>query len=79
MDEKHHFHLVDWKSICRPVRYGVLGVSLFKDHNQALLAKWLWRFGVERESLWQKVVVARFGFKSVRECKEVRVRHGCGI
>lgn len=26
-----------------------------------LLTKWLWRFGVEQESFWHRVVVARFG------------------
>lgn len=29
--------------------------------NQALLCKWFWRYDLEEESLWRKVVFAKFG------------------
>lgn len=30
--------------------------------NRALLAKWCWRFAVEKEVLWRKVILAKCGF-----------------
>lgn len=78
-EEHHRYHLVDWKLICRSLREGGLGMRSIKDHNRALLAKWLWRFGNERDILWRRVVVARFGLASIWKARWVRVRHGCGI
>lgn len=59
--DHHRYHLVDWNSICRSLGCGGLGVRSIREHNRVLLVKWLWRFGVEQESLWRRVVVARFG------------------
>lgn len=56
-----------------------MGIRKIRLHNRALLAKWLWRFGQEHESLWRKVVVARFGVRSRWESREVRGHHGCGM
>lgn len=50
-----------------------------RSHNRVLLAKWLWRFGVERESLWRKVVVSHFGVVSGWESERVKGRYGCGM
>lgn len=49
--EHHKIHLVDCNSCCKPLEKGGLGIRRIRDHNRALLAKWLWRFGSERESL----------------------------
>lgn len=77
--ECHHYHLVDWKTIFNMMDNGGLGSRKILYHNRALLAKWLWRFGTKKDSLWLKVVVTRFGELSGWESKEVRARHGCGI
>lgn len=29
--------------------------------NKALLSKWLWRFGVEEDSLWRRVIALKYG------------------
>ena len=29
--------------------------------NKALLSKWLWRFAIEREALWNDVIRAKYG------------------
>ena len=29
--------------------------------NEALLGKWLWTFGYEREALWRRVIRAKYG------------------
>lgn len=54
-----------------------LGIRSVRHLNWALLGKWLWWFGVERESLWAKVVVAKFGLNSVSKPKDVRGGHNC--
>uniref|UniRef100_A0A2N9HEY0 Reverse transcriptase domain-containing protein n=1 Tax=Fagus sylvatica TaxID=28930 RepID=A0A2N9HEY0_FAGSY len=59
--EEFKFHLVNWNQICAPVRYGGLAVRSLLTFNQALLGKWLWRFGVERDALWRRVIAEKFG------------------
>jgi hypothetical protein len=45
------FHLVKWNRICTTLHSGGLGVHNFTQFNRALLGKWLWRYGREREAL----------------------------
>lgn len=55
---------MDRNTICRSLSCGDLDLRSIRDLNKALLAKWLWRFGIERDSLWCHVVVDRFGMSS---------------
>lgn len=32
-----------------------------QDRNSALLAKWLWRFPLEKNALWHKVILSIYG------------------
>ncbi len=61
MEEKPKFHLMNWSQICAPLRHGGLGVKDLRSFNKALLGKWLWRYGSEREALWRLVVDAKYG------------------
>ncbi|KAL6327375.1 hypothetical protein AAG906_018977 [Vitis piasezkii] len=69
-------HLVKWDTVCLAKSKGGLGVRRLsilnrallwlglrdlKDFNHALLGKWLWRFPIERESFWRRVIVGKFG------------------
>lgn len=56
-----------------------LGIRRIRLHNKVLLAKWLQRFGIEKDSLWRKVVVVRCGEGSHWESRKSRRRHGCGL
>ena len=48
--------------------------------NQALLGKWLWRFGYEVTRLWRQVIATKYGKASGGWCTIfVRGTHGCGI
>ena len=35
--------------------------------NQALLGKWLWRYALEREALWRRVIDNKYGSICVGE------------
>ena len=60
-EEVTKFHLVNWDLICTPFLNGGLNIRSLRQFNEALLGKWLWRFGVERESLWRQVVMVKYG------------------
>ncbi|RVW14689.1 Transposon Ty3-I Gag-Pol polyprotein [Vitis vinifera] len=57
LEERRKIHLVSWAVICKDKRHGGLGLRNLKDFNHALLGKWLWRFPLERESFWRKVII----------------------
>ena len=59
--EGHKFPLVKWNTICTPFNQRGLAVKNLRLFNTALLGKWLWRFGVEREALWRQVIQAKYG------------------
>ncbi|RVX13715.1 Actin-related protein 5 [Vitis vinifera] len=65
---------------CKDMRHGGLGLRYLKDFNHALLGKWLWRFPIERESLWRKVIVGKFGeVQGGWTTREVRESYGTGL
>ena len=45
---------------------GGLGVRQLKEFNEPLLGKWCWRMLVDRDGLWYRVLVARYGEKNGR-------------
>ena len=48
--------------------------------NHALLGKWLWRFRVEDNNLWRRVLAAKFGVEPGGwQSKNVQGSHGCGL
>ena len=59
--EEGKFHLVKWDQVCSPYSNGGLAIRNIRQFNEALLGKWLWRFGVEKEALWRQVIVAKYG------------------
>ena len=60
-EEEVKFHLVKWDQICSPHPNGGLAIRNLRQFNEALLGKWLWHFGVEREALWRRVVLEKYG------------------
>ncbi|KAM0052219.1 putative RNA-directed DNA polymerase [Helianthus debilis subsp. tardiflorus] len=54
-------HWVAWEKVTLPKRYGGLGLSKLNLVNEALLCKWVWRYRVEEESLWRRVIMACHG------------------
>lgn len=54
-------HLVNWDMVNASKERGGLGVLNLKQMNIALLAKWCWRFGFEKNHLWYKIIEEKFG------------------
>uniref|UniRef100_A0A7N2R337 Uncharacterized protein n=1 Tax=Quercus lobata TaxID=97700 RepID=A0A7N2R337_QUELO len=59
--DDHKIHLVNWSKVCKPVKNEVLGIRCLRRFNSALLAKWLWRYGLENDALWRRVIGAKYG------------------
>jgi hypothetical protein len=79
-EEVSNFHLMNWDHICTPHSNGGLNIRNLRRFNEALLGKWLWRFGVEREALWRQVVVAKYGTMEGGWCSNMPTgTHGVGV
>ena len=61
IDESPKFRLVKWAQVCSPLKSGSLGIRNLRAFNQALLGKWLWRYGRETTHLWRRVIETKFG------------------
>ena len=53
------YPLVGWDKVCTSIEMGVLGIRIVVYFNQALLGKWLWRYGHEVTHLWQRVISSK--------------------
>ena len=54
-------HLLGWDKVCMRIANGGLGIRKLTTFNKALLGKWLWRFGIEENRHWRRVVAGKFG------------------
>ena len=59
-------HLVSWKEVIRAKDKGGLGIGRLKERNKALLFKWLWRFPLEQDEVWTRVIKSKYGQHSNR-------------
>jgi len=59
-DSNRGFHWVSWDEICCPKEDGGLGIRPLQTMNEALKTNWLWRFAIEDDSLWKKVIVSKY-------------------
>ena len=72
--------LVTWEKVCSPLESGGLEVRNLVHFNQALLGKWLWRFGQEGTHLWWGVIATNYGeSQGGWNTKVCRRAHGCGL
>ena len=54
-------HLVKWATVHAPISSGGLEIRKIRLSNEALLGKWLWRFGIEKDALWRQVIEMKYG------------------
>ena len=52
---------IAWDKVIGPREQGGLGIGSLKIFNQAMLAKWWWRFLLEENALWRKTIVSIHG------------------
>ena len=43
------------------MKNGGLGIRCLRRFNFAILAKWLWRYSLENDALWRRVIRAKYG------------------
>ena len=55
------YPLVVWENVCVPVEFGGLGIRSMASFNQAVLRKWLWRYGHEVTHLLWRVISTKYG------------------
>ncbi|GAU10380.1 hypothetical protein TSUD_422790, partial [Trifolium subterraneum] len=60
-EENRKTSWIKWDSICLNKANGGLGVRRLKEFNFSLLGKWVWRCLEEKDSLWCKVLHAKYG------------------
>lgn len=52
---------VKWRSVCQPKDRGGLGVRDIRVVNVSLLAKWRWRLLIGEDTLWNEVLMEKYG------------------
>ena len=52
---------IAWDKVLSPRDRGGLGIGSLTSCNQAMLAKWWWRFRNENHALWRKVICSIYG------------------
>ena len=74
------YPLVAWEKVCLPHELGGLGIRKLVPFNQALLGKWLWRYGHETSHLWRRVIAMKYREGKGGWCTRAYSRaHGCGL
>jgi hypothetical protein len=69
--DEFKFHLINWSTICSPKVSEGLGVTNMIQFNRVLLGKWLWRFAMEMDAIWRKVVDIKYGSMRGGWCSKV--------
>ncbi|RVW48045.1 putative mitochondrial protein [Vitis vinifera] len=68
------------ETVCTQKEKGGLGLRKIILLNKVLLGKWVWRFAIEKDNLWKKVLLVKydqegFGWRT----NEVRGTYGVGV
>jgi hypothetical protein len=59
-EEKHKYHLSNWKSLCQKKEYEGLGIPDLRELNMCLLASWVQRFYNPEPKLWKEIVRCKY-------------------
>ncbi|GAU47696.1 hypothetical protein TSUD_190240 [Trifolium subterraneum] len=65
-NRKKKINWIKWDKVCLDRDGGGLGVRRIREFNLSLLGKWSWRLLVDKEGLWFKVLVAKYGMTDGR-------------
>ena len=53
--------MIKWSEVIKLKVLGGLGLENLAIKNCALLAKWWWRYGEEKDALWRRIIVFKYG------------------
>jgi len=59
-EEKFRYHMAKFEMVCRPKDQGSLGIINTKIMNDCLLVKWIWKIHLKPNSLWFKILKAKY-------------------
>ncbi|OMO90964.1 reverse transcriptase [Corchorus capsularis] len=59
-ENKKALHLVSWDEVCKPKKFGGLGLRQMEYNNRVLLQKTAWRFLHQPHSLWVQCLCAKY-------------------
>jgi hypothetical protein len=54
------YHMVKWSAVCRSKQFGGLGIISTKILNECLLTKWIWKLYKQKNSLWVRLLTAKY-------------------
>jgi hypothetical protein len=52
----HKYHLANWQLVAQKKEVGGFGISDMRNLNLSLLSSWIFRYGLQSESIWVKIV-----------------------
>ena len=59
--EEHKFHLVNWHTVCEPIKKMGLVVRKLLVLTKPLLGKGLWCYPEKKDMLWSEVIDKKYG------------------
>jgi hypothetical protein len=72
-EEKHKYHLANWQLVSQEKDLGGLGIPDLRSLNLALLSSWIFRYHLNNDSIWTKIVDFKYKTKKPNNfcCSEV--------
>lgn len=71
-EDKRGMALANWDLICRPKKFGGLGIIDIHKFNDALLAKWYWYWQKPESRLWKSIIQATHIFSRASDLPDCR-------
>jgi hypothetical protein len=57
---KRKYHMINWPAVCLPREAGGLGILNTKKMNIALMLKWVWKLYQGDDSIWARLIRAKY-------------------
>jgi hypothetical protein len=54
------YHMIKWPAVCRPKKFGGLGIVNTQVFNVCLMTKWIWKLYNHKNCLWVRLLTAKY-------------------